>query len=91
MTYLKVSWNHSKPTYPVVFYSELDENRWEVRKVEVFANGRYKRAGANNPNNMNELGEVPTPTLEQIASDAQFSPLEITKEQFQLMWEMCDM
>jgi hypothetical protein len=31
---------------PVVLYSELDDNRFEVRKVEVFRDGRLGYADA---------------------------------------------
>jgi hypothetical protein len=34
MSYLKVKWNRSFPDEPMLLYSELDRERWEVRKVE---------------------------------------------------------
>ena len=34
MSYLKVKWNRSFPDEPMPLYSELDRERWEVRKVE---------------------------------------------------------
>jgi hypothetical protein len=33
MSYLKVKWNRSFPDEPMLLYSELDRERWEVRKV----------------------------------------------------------
>jgi hypothetical protein len=39
MNYIKVKWNHALPDEPVWFYSELDAERWETRKVEIFADG----------------------------------------------------
>ena len=45
MIYLKVKWNHSFSDEPVLLYSELDRERWEVRKVEVFPGGRMAYAG----------------------------------------------
>src|SRR3984957_10771973 len=36
MSYLKVKWNPSFPDEPMLLYSELDRERWEVRKVEFF-------------------------------------------------------
>ncbi len=32
MTYLRVGWKHQHPDEPVILYSELDAERWEVRK-----------------------------------------------------------
>lgn len=34
MTYIRVRWLHHGPDFPIVRYSELDEQRWEVRKVD---------------------------------------------------------
>jgi len=45
MTYLKVKWIHSHPDAPVLLYSELDRERWEVRKVEVFRDGSLGLCG----------------------------------------------
>jgi hypothetical protein len=35
MHYIKVFWKHQHRDEPVELYSELDDGRWEVRKVEV--------------------------------------------------------
>jgi hypothetical protein len=39
MKYLLVQWIHSFPDEPVTLYSELDDDRWERRKIEVFRDG----------------------------------------------------
>ena len=46
MEYIMVKWLHSHPDEPVLLYSELDKDRWETRKVEVFADGRIGFASA---------------------------------------------
>ncbi|WP_181138938.1 DUF6881 domain-containing protein [Streptomyces sp. Ru72] len=38
--YLKVIWHHDFPDEPVGILSEVGEDRYEVRKVEVFRGGR---------------------------------------------------
>ena len=45
MTHLKVKWIHSYPDEPVIIYSELDHELWELRKVEVLPGGRMGYAG----------------------------------------------
>ncbi len=35
MTYIRVTWSHTRDDEPVLLLSELDAERWEVRKVEV--------------------------------------------------------
>jgi hypothetical protein len=39
-SYLKLIWHHEFIDEPTWLYSELDENRYEVRKVEVFKDGQ---------------------------------------------------
>ena len=44
MRYLRVHWNHNHPDEPVAMYSELDDQSWELRKVEFFPDGRIGHA-----------------------------------------------
>lgn len=39
MTYIRVQWLHEDSDFAVWLLSELDEERWETRKVEIFADG----------------------------------------------------
>ncbi len=39
MKYIRVKWNHLFSDEPVLLFSELDDARWEVRKIEVFRDG----------------------------------------------------
>jgi hypothetical protein len=75
MEYIKVKWLHSHPDEPVLLYSELDDNRWETRKVEVFADGSIGFASATEDTSSTntKLSIVPIPTVEEIASDPPIS------------------
>ena len=88
MEYIKVKWIHSHPDEPAILYSELDENRWEIRKVEVFADGRVGFADSTEvtPSTKTKLSLKPLPTIEEIASDPQFQPVSITKDEFEAVW-----
>jgi hypothetical protein len=86
MTYLKCKWIHSSPEYPILLYSELDENRWETRKVEIFRDQRIGFAGDGIESADTQLGAMPVPPLEEIARDPQFEPVEITKAEFERVW-----
>ena len=83
MKYIKVTWHHSHPTEPVLLYSELDESRFEQRKVEVFADGRWGYASFSESVGTTRLGEAPVPSLAEIAADPQFSSEEIGKDEFE--------
>ena len=87
MNYIKVKWNHSLPDEPVWLYSEIDNERWEMRKVEVFPDGKMGFADKHRSSGTTELGEEPLPELADIAADPQFEPLEITQPEFDALWQ----
>ncbi|WP_224368903.1 DUF6881 domain-containing protein [Hyalangium versicolor] len=91
MKYLKVHWHHSSADTPVLLYSELDAERWEVHKVEVYRDGRHEFACDSVTTGSTRLGEVPVPPLEEIASDPEFSPTEISKEEFEKVWDRLEL
>ena len=86
MNYLTVRWKHSLSTEPVLLYSEIDDDRWERRKVEVFRDGRQGYANSDEAIGSTRLGLEPLPELNVIASDKQFEPMEISKEEFERVW-----
>ena len=86
MTYLKVIWKHSFGNEPVFLYSELNKERWELRKVEVFPNGKMGYASPGLSIGGTELSEKPLPSLEEIATDPQFEPVAISAADFDIIW-----
>ena len=88
MVYVKVVWTHDHPDEPVEFYSECDKDRWEVRKVEVFRDGRLGYADSASEHLGTALGLVPMPTLEEIRMQKEFLPTDISKEEFEVVWSL---
>lgn len=88
MKYVKVKWRHRLPEEPVLLYSELDDARYEVRKVEVYLDRRQGYASVSESSGGTRLGEDPLPELPEIASDAQFEPEEISKHEFEEVWNL---
>jgi hypothetical protein len=86
MKYIRVDWRQSNPKYPAVLYSELDDAGWEVRKVEVFEDGRCGYASKTENAGGSQLGIEPLPPLGEIAADPQFVPAEITRNEFEEVW-----
>lgn len=86
MRYLRVHWVHNHPDDPVELYSEIDEQGWEVRKVEVFPDGSRGFAGQDDHAGSTRLGETPLPSLEAIAKEPEFRPAQITPEEFERVW-----
>jgi hypothetical protein len=86
MKYTRVVWRHQNPEDPSQLYSELDDLRWELRKLEIFRDGRCGYASAEERAGGTFLGKTPLPELSTIAEDPQFEPFEITKQEFEDMW-----
>ncbi|GAB2833460.1 hypothetical protein GCM10022221_35440 [Actinocorallia aurea] len=86
-SYLKLIWHHEFTDEPTWLYSELDENRYEVRKVEVFKDGRRFFADSQNSSGNSMLGEIPAPSLVDLADEPEFTPSEISRAEFEVEWD----
>lgn len=86
MKYICVKWNHLFTEEPSLLYSELDDNRWEHRKVEIYADGRRDYASKYERRGNADLSEEPLPPLAEIAMDPQFEPVEISQAEFENIW-----
>jgi len=87
MNYLKVKWTHTSPDEPVWLYSEVDDKRWEVRKVEIFADGRMCFADRQRSSGTTGLGQEPLPELADISADPEFEPSVISGQEFEVVWQ----
>jgi hypothetical protein len=85
MEYIAVRWRHSNSAYPTELFSELGPDRYEVRKVEAFSDGRLQYADSQEEIGGTMLGVVPVPPLEEIV-DEEFTPRQITANEFEAMW-----
>lgn len=74
------------PDEPIMLYSELDDQRCERRKVEMFCDGRIGYAHAERQFGGSALGLKPRPLLAEIATDRQFEPVEITRLELESVW-----
>jgi hypothetical protein len=77
---------------PVDVYSELDDDRWEVRKVEVFADGRLQYSdGPHSPFRpgltITGVSEVPIPPVDENVPEEGLTPSVIGRDTFEDMWE----
>jgi hypothetical protein len=84
--YQEVRWHHDLPEEPVVLYSEIDSG-FEVRKVEVYRDGRHDYADRSHSTGTTMLGEKLMPDVEEINQDPEFSATVITAEEFERAWQ----
>ncbi len=86
MMYLMVKWKHEHPDEPVVLYAELDEGRWERRKIDMFPDGRWGYADEHEEVSGTMLGEAQTPSVEQLNADPVYEAVEIDPAEFEKLW-----
>jgi len=87
MEYFTVYWYHSSGNEePRTFYVEIGDDRFEVRKVEVYDDGSFSMAGDGFSFGGAELGDQPTPPIEEINGDTEFSANSITAAEFEAVW-----
>lgn len=86
MQFLKIEWNHEIVDEPYIIYAELDDVGYEIRKIEIYKNGRIGYATQSSEFGGSILSEHPYPTVEEIAANAEFIPEQISKEEFESIW-----
>jgi hypothetical protein len=86
MRYIEVRWTHNIPDGPFVIYAELDEERWEQRKIELFKDGRTGHADRTEEVGGSMLGLEPWPDLAMLGSEPEFEIAEISKDDFEMRW-----
>lgn len=85
-SWIKVIWHHLSPDFPVTLLSELDSERWEMRKIEFYADGTVGYAGPQTEVGGSFLGEVIVPEVAEMNADPEFEAAEISLEEFEHEW-----
>ena len=88
--YLRVQWQHNFPEEPVELYSEVNDEGYETRKVQVFRDGRTERADADTETRMTGLSEVPIDPPGEIGLQDDFFPSVISRAEFERMWSQAE-
>lgn len=87
MEYLKVIWLHSFEDEPILLYSEIDDKRFETRKIEIYKDDSFGLAMQSYEFGGTFLGIEPVPFSDEIKKDTQFIPALISKEEFESVWD----
>jgi hypothetical protein len=85
-SYIRVYWRHDSADDPVELWSELNVERFETRKLEIFRDGRVGYASADEEYGGTRLGFAVVPPISEIASDVQFEPEEVSRAAFENLW-----
>ena len=84
--YFYARWKDAPIGMPTEFYSELDSNRYEIRKIEIFRNRKVGVATTKEHRGTTELGTIPVPSIEEINLQDEFSAEEISQLDFEKAW-----
>ena len=86
MPYIKVARRHDRRDEPIVVYSELDDNRRETRKVEIFGRGPAGYASGDRSSGSTTLRAEAVPDLSAMPPDPKSRREEISKREFEEVW-----
>lgn len=84
MIYIKTELEYPSPRLPPLTYTETDDELWEIRKVEIFRDGRM--AYADKDTEMGDTGLSDLPELPVEQKIANFVRVVISKTEFEVLW-----
>ncbi len=87
MKYIHIQWNHDLPDAPTDVYSELDDNRMEIRKIEVFGDQTVGYALLGLASELTSLRPTPVPYVSQLNQDPKASARDIEWHEFDDLWD----
>ena len=90
MRYVHINWIHDFKAEPIHIYSEVGDDDYEIRKVEVFPDGKLGFASDALTQHGTELGDQPFPVLEEINGKDEWEEMigqQIDQSTFEAMWQ----
>ncbi|MUZ66386.1 DUF6881 domain-containing protein [Agrobacterium vitis] len=87
MIYMHVKCDFDHEDQPIEIYSEMDDDRNEIRKVHFFSNGECEIASKYFETVYTGLSSEPLPSVEEINADGQFFARLISSHEFEIQWE----
>ncbi|WP_341868998.1 DUF6881 domain-containing protein [Saccharomonospora piscinae] len=79
-------WSHNLPGEPNWILSELDKDGYEVRKVQIYRDGRCEWTDAQHETSNIGLSEVPFPDVSEISGQPEFDAVGISCQYFENVW-----
>ncbi len=87
MHHVHVIWLAARTQDPQEYYDELDADRWSIRCVRVYRDGRHEAFSYASPNWHDVMPEAPISTPDKINRDTQFRARAILPAEFEAAWE----
>ena len=65
MKFIKIIWEHDYEDEPITILIEIDDNRMENKRIEIYKDGNSKFASKPDHLDLNRLSESPFPPVEK--------------------------
>jgi hypothetical protein len=88
--YFHAVWFDASEDEPVEYYDELDADRYSIRCIRKYRDGRLESCGYASDNWRDEMPEGPIPPIIEINRDPQFAAQEISKSDFESVWSQAN-
>ena len=88
--YVRSEWVHNFEDQPYLIYSEVGDDNYEIRKIEVFKDGSIGKASEENPEvGSTGLSDQPSLSIEEINAlpGEEFSAQQISAAEFNKLWD----
>jgi hypothetical protein len=85
-SFIVVEWSAPGPGQPQLYYDEIDENRWSIRCIRIFADGTRHAFHERSYNWRDQMPEAAYPTLAEINTDPQFKAKRLFRKDFEKLW-----
>lgn len=86
MLYLEVNWINPTAEEPVQLLSEMNGQRAEKRKIEIFADGTMGFADKSKASHGTRLSVTPVSSIAAINADPEFACELIGRDKFERLW-----
>ncbi len=87
MTYMEIHSLDPSSIWPLYTYSEVDDDRWEKRKVCLYRDGTLELSSSKYDPGLTRLGDQPVLPVEGFAQKRTLEARDITAEEFEALWE----
>jgi hypothetical protein len=85
-SYVSVDWHAAGPDQPETYLDEIDEKRWSIRCIRIFADGKKHAFHGSSFKWREQMPEAPIPPLAEIHTDPQLVAQRISKQKFEKTW-----
>lgn len=90
MKYWKVHWHHNFADEPVVIFSEIAPDGYEIRKIHEYRDGRLLRTDGTLESAEIGLGTVPVGDIASVSAQPEFAAVVISPTRFEQEWVRAD-